>query len=241
MSKNARKTLNLEAKYNPDNLTEADMVDILRVHYQHDFFSFLQNVLEYHDVNVKTHGDIIKCLTDESLKKLIVQPRGSLKSSICTVGFSTWNIIKNPNVRILIDSAFYKNSKNFIREIRAHLKKPILTKLFGEFEHPTNWSEGSITVRQRTKALKESTVTASGIGASKVSQHYDIIIIDDINDEKNSRTLELRENVLDHYRRTISLLEPGGILIIVGTRYSANDVIGFVFENEIQMVDPGLS
>jgi len=178
----------------------------------------------------------IKCAYDDSIKKkLVVMPRGSLKSSICSVGYPIWSMLNNPNLRVMIDSSLYTNSRNFIKEIRGHLESDRLTGIYGHFKSDTNWSDGEITIKKRTKILKEPTVMASGVAANKVSVHVDTIIHDDLNTEDNSRTPELASKVLDHYKRNISILEPDGTILVVGTRYSALDVIASIIENEMML------
>ena len=93
---------------------------------------------------------------------------------------------------------------------------------------------------KRSKILKESSIVASGIGANKTSQHFDIIIHDDMNSHKNSQTAEQRKKVIDHYRLNHSILEPNGTLVIIGTRYAADDLIGHILENEIKNDTKGL-
>lgn len=62
---------------------------------------------------------------------------------------------------------------------------------------------------------------------------HNCIICDDLNSPTNSNTPEGREKVINHYKFLTSILEPTGTLVIVGTRYSALDVPGFIIENEI--------
>lgn len=172
-------------------------------------------------------------LTSESKRKLLVIPRGCFKSTIASISYPIWLLINNPDLRILIDSELYSNSSKFLREIKGHLDGQHMVELFGSFRNQTNWNESEITINQRTKVYKESSITCSGIGAQKTSQHYDIIIADDMNSPDNSLTEDAREKVIDHYRLYISLLEPGGTIVIIGTRYSRGDLIGHVLDNEI--------
>lgn len=189
-------------------------------------------LLGYTDITWHTHGDMVRALEAPTKRKLIAMPRGTFKSSIGVVGYAIWLLIRNPNLRILIDSEKYENSKNFIREIRHKLESPLISNLFGDAVGAV-WGEGELVLQWRSVGLKEGSVTASGIEAGKTGQHYDIIIHDDINSAENSRTTEARQKVIDHYRLNTSILEPDGIMVIIGTRYSADDLIGFVLENEI--------
>lgn len=191
-------------------------------------------LLQYTEVNERTHGNIIRALESDTKRKLIVCPRGAFKSSLGVVSYSIWSLLRNPNERIMIDSETYTNSRNFLREIKAHLTNPFITDIFGEFKTETNWSEGSITIQQRNKAYKESSITCSGVGAVKVGQHYSKIIMDDLNSNKNSNTKEGRQKVIDHYKLNTSILEPDGIMVVIGTRYHMEDICGHILDNEIE-------
>lgn len=195
--------------------------------YANDLLVMARHGLKYKDVSWKTHGPVIGILEAPSLFKLIVVPRGTLKSTIACVAYPIQKLIQNPNLRILIDSELYTNSKNFIREIRGHLESPALTELYGTFQS-SNWNEGEITVNQRTRIFKEASITAGGVGTTKVGQHYDIIIGDDYNSNVNSATPEGRKKVIDHFKYNISILEPGGTYVITATRYAEDDIPGFI-------------
>lgn len=205
--------------------------------YTNDLFVLCRHGLGFKDVTWRTHGEIIEILQAPSKRKLIVVPRGSLKSSIACVGYPIWRLLGNPNNRILIDSEIYTNSKNFIREIKGHLESEKFVELFGEFK-TGNWNEGEITIKQRTKVLKEASITAGGIGTTKVGQHYDIICGDDYNSNKNSNTPEGRQKVIDHFRYNISILEPGGTYVITCTRYAEDDIAGFILQTLMGINEP---
>ena len=176
---------------------------------------------------------MIKALEAPSKRKLIVMPRGTFKSSICCVAYPIWLLMQNPNLRILIDSEIFTNSKNFLSETKNHLNSSRFVSIFGSWQSNDNWTQTSITLNTRTKNLKEASITCSGVGATKVGQHYDVIIGDDYNSDKNSANPEQRKKVVDHYRMNLSILEPEGIYVIVGTRYAADDVIGHILTNEV--------
>ncbi len=71
------------------------------------------------------------------------------------------------------------------------------------------------------------------MGATKVGLHVDFIIMDDMNSAQNSGTPEACRKVIDHYRRNISILEPTGTLVVIGTRWSELDLIGWILKNEL--------
>lgn len=189
-------------------------------------------LLGYSDIDVDTHSGIILALQAPTKRKLICVPRGCYKSSIASVAYPIWLLINNPNLRIMIDSELYTNSSRFLTEIKNHLKSERVIELYGEFEGD-KWNESEILIRQRNIIKKESSIICSGMGAQKTSAHFDVIICDDINSPQNSQTPEARKKVIDHYKLYTSLLEPEGIIVIIGTRYAEDDLIGWVMANEI--------
>lgn len=188
-------------------------------------------LLNYKDINERTHGEIIKVLEAPSRRKLICMPRGTLKSSLACVAYPLWLLIKNPNERILIDSELFTNSCTFIREIKAHMQSPLFMTVFGDWRGDT-WTQSEVIVRVRSKNYKEPSIMAGGIGTTKVGQHVSVIIADDLNSQNNSNTIENASKVVDHYKHNISILEPQGTYVVIGTRYSSNDVIGHILSNE---------
>lgn len=216
-----------------DAHTQAEAIkEVLRNKYKASLYLTAKDLLEYDDISRPTHEGIISALEAPTKRKLIVVPRGCFKSSIGVVSYSIQSLFINPNLRILIDSELYENSKNFIREVRGKLELPRVVALFGD-SRGDQWSEGSITIKQRTRVLKEASITAGGVGTGKVGQHYDLVIMDDLNSNRNSQTPEQCRKVIEHYKLTTSILEPEGTMVIIGTRYSAADTIGYVIETEI--------
>lgn len=222
-----------------DYLGDEDLKELQRRVFKDSLYHTAKYLLGMKDINWKTHGEMIEALEalefrDEGISNaLIVMPRGSLKSSIGSTAFPIWRLLRDPNKRILIDSATYDLSTQLVSAIAQHLESENLTALFGTFRTKNDWSSKSLTIAQRTKIFKESSVVASGVGSPKTGSHFDIIICDDLNNEKNSATPELRAKVYSHYQMLYAILDPGGDLSIICTRYSADDVCGKILENEL--------
>src|SRR3990167_2492807 len=116
-----------------------------------------QGFLGYQDWDV-VHDDLEVFLRKPARKKAILMPRGHLKSTFCTIAFTIQQILKNPNVRVLIGNGVWDISRTFLSEIKAQLESSQLKYLFGEFVS-AKWNADDIIVRQRTKPLKEPTGT----------------------------------------------------------------------------------
>lgn len=207
--------------------------------FKASLFHLCKYGLSMSDVNWATHGQMITDLEELEFRQrgianaLVIMPRGSLKSSIGSVAFPIWRLLRDPNKRILIDSATYDLSTQLISAISEYFESQIMTSLFGTFKTKDDWSSKSITIAQRTKVLKESSVVASGVGSPKTGAHFDIIICDDLNNEKNSATPELMEKVVKHYQMNFAILDPGGDCCVIATRYAALDVPGHILSHEL--------
>ena len=223
----------------PQNEQEHLARRLLQELYKGSLYKTAKYLLGYSEINEHAHGEIIRTLESTQKRKLIVCPRGTFKSTICVVSYTIWTLLRDPNARILIDSEVFTNSSNFLREIKAHLESPKLTYLFGEFKSDENWTNSSITIKQRQIIKKEPSVKCSGVMKNQTGQHYDVMIHDDMNSDKNSATQEGRQKVIDHYRLNTSILEPNGTIVVVGTRYSSDDLIGFILENELGLRSDG--
>lgn len=236
ISEESLKSLLIEEQVN--QLDSESLNHVIKELALNDLFFLAKYLLGYKDLTKRTHGEICEVLQDQKVKrKLIVCPRGSFKSSLGVVAFSIFRAIQNPNIRILVDSELYTNSSNFIREIRLHLESTALTSLFGEFRTRHDWASGNLTIAQRTKNLKESTFSSGGIGTTRVGQHYDLIIMDDMNSNSNSQTPEACDKVYRHYLYNNAILDPGGEVVVIGTRYSGSDLIQRILENEVGVSD----
>lgn len=193
-------------------------------------------MLKYHDWDT-IHDDLEKFLVRPSMKKAALIPRDHLKTSIVTIGKSIQFILNNPNVRILIANQIWDFSRRILSEIKGHLdNKSDLPKIFGEFKSDS-WTADYIVVKNRTRSLKEPTIMTTGVEAETTGGHYDKIFLDDLMGHQNCVTPELRAKAKRFRRSMINLLEPGGEIIEIGTRWHLDDTFSEIFENELEYYD----
>lgn len=183
------------------------------------------------------HDDIEKFLIKPSAKKLLLVPRGHLKTSIVTKAFPIKCLLNDFNARILIANQVWDRARDMLQEIKGFLtNKSELPKIFGEFVSD-RWREDGVVIRQRTKSLSAPSIGTTGVEAEQTSAHYDVILLDDIVGKENYKTPEQRAKTLEFYRSTLSLLEPAGMLIVVGTRWHMDDIYGHILDEEPESFD----
>lgn len=173
------------------------------------------------------HASIIHNESDNQAS-MDLAPRGHGKSTIGDVDFCITQVLRNPDIRIMIGSKTQTQASAFLKEIRTHFEQNVnLIRIFGDWKKSRDnvWNDKEFTVNRRTVIKKEATVSALGASGAVVSKHFDIIIGDDLVGFENART-EAQRKVLKEwfYSSLYPTLEPDGEIHILGTRYSPMDL-----------------
>lgn len=255
MSNDILSTINSNLLGNQSDLSDADLDqldDLLRAEEAdrglQDLYYFDKYILGYADMEPKTHKPICQFIQDakrvggsHQIKKHLELPRGTFKTSVVTIGNTLHSVAQNPNIRVLLDNEVYGNSKAFLREIKAHMDKPEVLEVYPQLapnkQINDGWTESTVIVKDRTKVLKEPTISCAGLDQIKVGMHYDLIIMDDLVSYRNVTSREQIDKVIDHYKLALSLLEPTGTIIVLGTRYNYSDLYGYLLKNEAETFD----
>ncbi len=219
-----------ELKENYDALVKQEALNKLFI-----FNKYVLGVEEGKQKLMPFHKELCNFVTDDmKRKKLILYPRGHLKSTLITIGYSTWRIIKNPNVRGLVLNATWQMAVDFLTEIKRHLREnPRLLELYGDVtENAPEWSADRITLSRTDRNIKGPTMWATGIESNLVGSHPDFIIFDDVVNRDNTTTKEQMEKIVLRYKDALDLLEPGGALIIIGTKWDYSDLYSWILERE---------
>lgn len=173
------------------------------------------------------HASIIHNISNNQAS-MDLAPRGHGKSTIGDVDFCITQVLRNPDIRIMIGSKTQTQASAFLKEIRTHFEQNVnLIRIFGDWKKSRDnvWNDKEFTVNRRTVIKKEATVSALGASGAVVSKHFDIIIGDDLVGFENART-EAQRKVLKEwfYSSLYPTLEPDGEIHILGTRYSPMDL-----------------
>lgn len=179
------------------------------------------------------HKEMCDFAQSPAQKKLMLLPRGHLKSTLVTIGYSLMRIAEDPSIRILIANATYDMAVSFLTQIKKHIQyNETFKQYYGDLSsNAQKWSENMITVPKFTPfAKKEATVTAYGMGGNLVSQHYDLIIGDDLVNRDYIGSYEQIEKTILFYKDALDLLEPTGQIVLLGTRWADADLYGWVMD-----------
>lgn len=184
------------------------------------------------------HDDLAAYLEKSGKYKLILIPRGHLKSSLVTVGWTIQQLLRNPNNRILVRNAVWDQARRFLWQIQGYLEDSKLPLIFGSFISPKNvWTKEEIEIKQRKIKKASPTIMTAGLETSLTGLHFDIIIDDDLVNDKNTSTKEQIQKVIDVYNDSFNLLDRGGIHVVVGTRWNVRDLYGHILSTDIATVN----
>ena len=205
-----------------------------------DFGYFCEKVLGYRESVeygyydlTQEHRELCRFMSGPGMSKMVLMPRYSFKSAIVTCGYTMWELIRNPNLRILIYSDSAGKASGFLQDIKNHIMGQApnseFRKYFPRWEtdpHSGKWNDSEILIRAREIALREPTVDTGGIDTSKVGKHFDLIFFDDIVSDLNVTTKDQMDKVHNCYKKALSLLKPGGKIVVCGTRWHHGDCYG---------------
>lgn len=206
-------------------------------------FDFCKYILGYDKLERDVHfqmcefieGRYLENETEYKPRKLLLMPRDTFKSTIVTISYLIKRLVINPNLRILLGSENFSNSKRYLSEIRGQFESnEVLREIYGDMVGQKDWREDYITVKQRTKVMKEPSITCAGLDVVKVGMHYDLVLLDDLVSDKNVTSREMMEKVIDFYKLSNCLLDssPDAEMIVIGTRWHFSDLYNHIIENE---------
>lgn len=159
------------------------------------------------------------------------------KSTVWSVFFPLWQIYQNPNIRILILSETQELANQFLFAIQRYLKDPSFEKLRaadpagGWQDDSMPWTAKKMYVRGRDTANPDPTIQALGRKQQIYGRRCDIMIVDDLETMKTAN--QYQQDAQWIAREADSRLrpmwdlgpeDPGGLLLVVGTRVAAMDV-----------------
>lgn len=198
---------------------------------------------------VQKNPELLVSEQDEIKNRLLMVPRGSLKSSIDEADCVQW-IVAFPDVRICLLTAAEDLAQTFV----ANARRPFIVqetedgeRQFTKFqllfpEHCIKDSEKGpkdyfISPGREKKNIPQPSLHAISLKKTTSGWHYDIGKYDDVVSNANSghsTTSEQRDNVRKDIGLARSLVEPYGYHDNIGTPYADDDAYAY----QISTTDP---
>lgn len=171
-----------------------------------------------------SHQRIVELLDNRNTRfKFIQAPRGSYKSTILQA-YIIRQILLNPDIRIMYASATNALVEDKAFAIRKALESPKIVKWFGP-QRGDPWEVTNFTVAGRVQAtLQSPTFSGFSMESMPPGGRANIVICDDLINQDWCSTSTMVEKSKRQWAMIQPFIAKGGILIVVGTRYGADDL-----------------
>ena len=198
---------------------------------QNDFIEFVKHmwpecILGRHH---KIIGDKFNKIAQGKLKRLIVclPPRHS-KSEFASTYFPAWMMGRKGDLKIIQTTHTAELATRFGRKVRNIIDSDDYSQVFPDLQlQADNKSAGRWTTNQEGESFY------AGVGGAITGRGADLLIIDDPHSEQDAMSPTAMESAYEWYTSgPRQRLQPGGIIIIVMTRWSTKDLVGKVLKKQ---------
>ena len=198
---------------------------------QQDFISYVKHLWPdfIEGRHHKIIGEKFNRIAQGKLKRLIVclPPRHS-KSEFASTYFPSWMMGLRGNLKIIQTTHTAELAVRFGRKVRNIIDSQDYRHIFPDTRlEADNKSAGRWTSNQ------EGEFFAAGVGGAITGRGADLLIIDDPHSEQDAMSPTAMESAYEWYTSgPRQRLQPGGIIIIVMTRWSTKDLVGKVLKKQ---------
>ena len=198
---------------------------------QNDFIEFVKHmwpecILGRHH---KIIGEKFNKIAQGKLKRLIVclPPRHS-KSEFASTYFPAWMMGRKGDTKIIQSTHTGELAIRFGRKVRNLIDSDDYSQIFPDLSlEADNKSAGRWTTNQGGESFY------AGVGGAITGRGADLLIIDDPHSEQDALSPTSMDAAYEWYTSgPRQRLQPGGIIIIVMTRWSVKDLVGKVFKKQ---------
>lgn len=207
-----------------DALLRWKRLELVQKHYE-EFIPFLQDMMEELGFSTDEIQEDIAGYLEHGPQYLMIQAqRGQAKTTITAI-FAVWCLIHNPQYRVLIFSAGDRQASEISTLIvRLITSVDILEPLTPDRQAGDRTSVDAFDVHHSLKGVDKSpSVACMGITSNLQGARADILIADDVESGKNSRTAIQREQLL-HITRDFTSINSTGRIIYLGTPQSIESI-----------------
>lgn len=160
-----------------------------------------------------------------TIKRLVItMPPRHGKSELASIRFPAWYLGRNPDKRVILASYADSLALTFGRQIRNLAREDEFGGVFPDVALASD----STSADHWNIAGRRGGLIAAGVGSGITGHGADLLIIDDpVKDASEADSPTVRENKWEWYTRTAyTRLQPGGAIVLIGTRWHVDDLIG---------------
>lgn len=178
--------------------SDDEYFDIIR--HQPEVFAAL-----YFDYEIKPYQAQMMHWAREHARSLIRVPAQHGKSSLMVKVYPIWEIVCNPNVRIIVVTKTEKDAFSYSEIIRNKLADPsdLLVEHFGPFKGKGVWTNNQFNIAGRQIQDPHATMEFYGAGGAVLGHRCEITIMDDVVTDETAGTENRRSDQLSWFRESV--------------------------------------
>lgn len=184
----------------------------------------------WHHEKIAKELEYIEANGDKDFKILMVfvPPRHG-KSQQCSIDFPAWFLGRNPEKEIIEASYSAELAQDFGSKTREKVSLDEFKAIFPEVKLKEDEQ-----ARGRWRTTKGGGYNAVGVGGPITGRGADIFLIDDpIKNREEANSEVYRNKTWEWFTSTaFTRLHPGGVMVIIITRWHLDDLAGRILENE---------
>lgn len=181
-------------------------------------------------------------------RRLILDSRSSLKTTINTQSHTIQWLINYPNLAIAVFQSNLDKAIEIVKAIKGIFQyNTRFREVFPEFcpwKGIDNWGtqqQFTVECRDKTAPIKESSVTALALGAGTAGKHFDVMKFSDIVEPENTRGQDrMTATKEDFYMAEHLLVTVNHWIDVEGTRYKFGDLYGDIIDKYLKDKKEGI-
>ena len=198
---------------------------------QNDFINFVKHMWPefVEGRHHKIIGEKFNRIAQGKLKRLIVcLPPRHTKSEFASTYFPAWMMGRRGDLKIIQTTHTAELAVRFGRRVRNIIDSEDYQEVFPKLKlQADNKSAGRWTTNEGGESFY------SGVGGAITGRGADLLIIDDPVSEQDALSATAMDSVYEWYTSgPRQRLQPGGIIVIVMTRWSTKDLVGKVIKKQ---------
>ncbi len=223
------------AQVRADAITRNIRHMVERQEVQQDFWTFITKAMGFEDLYEPLHRPLCDLIDNRDLARILVLlPRGHFKTTIISICYPLFLLVNNPNERVSLCSSTSQKAEENLEEVIDRANRDLFQFFCGDrLGPPGSWVKCSrIQIRvPRDGSTTGPSVAAFGVESAEVGRHFSTMILDDIVGQAEVNSVQARDNVWLWFGRSLSVLDPGSRMIILGTRWHFDDVYSRIMAN----------
>ena len=161
-------------------------------------------------------------------KRVLILPRGTTKTSTAQ-GYVAQRLLKDPNLAVLWTCEEKKLANRVCNDLAERLASEEVKARYGKLRGDRDWTFEHFTLATRVKKRKEPSFMTSGVDVPIQGWHFDLIVCDDLQGMTNNSP-EGIEKISEYLNHLWPVLNPGGELIYICTRWDYMDVASYILK-----------